>query len=112
MDQQRFIAFSIGATKMIDIAIEAVIPIAEAPQHIPGRPSLATVWRGVLNGTRAGKLESVLIGGRRFTSLESIQRFAKQSTAAADADTPPARTPRQLERAMQQAERELERDGI
>ena len=97
---------------MIDIANETVIAVAEAPQHIPGRPSLATVWRWVLNGTRAGKLESVLIGGRRFTSLESIQRFAQQSTAAADGDAPPARTPRQRERAIEQAERACEQAGI
>ncbi len=93
---------------MIDIANETVIPIAEAPHHIPGRPSLATVWRWVLNGTRAGKLESVLIGGRRFTSKKSIQKFAEQCTAAADGDTPPVRTSRQRERAMQQAEREFD----
>ena len=93
---------------MIDIANETVIPIAEAPHHIPGRPSLATVWRWVLNGTRAGKLESCLVGGRRFVSLESIQRFAQQCTAAADGNTPPVRTSRQRERAMQQAEREFD----
>ena len=95
---------------MIDIANETIVPIAEAPQHIPGRPSLATVWRWVLNGTRAGKLESCRIGGRRFTSLESIQRFAQQSTALADAA--PVRTSRQRERAIEQAERELEQAGI
>ena len=97
---------------MIDIANETVISIAEAPQHIPGRPSLATVWRWLLNGTRAGKLESILIGGRRFTSLESIQRFAQQSTAAADGDATPVRTSRQRERAIQQAERACEQAGI
>ena len=97
---------------MIDIANETVIPIAEAPQHIPGRPSLATVWRWVLNGTHAGKLESFLVGGRRFTSLESIQRFAQQSTAAADGDAPPVRTPQQRERAVEQAEREATEAGI
>ena len=98
---------------MIDIQTETVVPIAEAPQHIPGRPSLATVWRWVLNGTRAaGKLESILIGGRRFTSVEAIQRFAQQSTAAADGDATPVRTCKQRERAIEQAERELERAGI
>ena len=97
---------------MIDIANENVVSIAEAPQHIPGRPSLATVWRWVLNGTRAGKLESFRVGGRRFTSLESIQRFAEQSTAAADGDTPPVQTPRQRERDILRSERELDAAGI
>ena len=113
MDHQRFVAFFFGATNMIDIATETVIPIAEAPQHIPGRPSLATVWRWVLNGTRAGKLESFLIGGRRFTSLESIQRFAQQSTVAAAGDAPPpVRTSAQRERAIERAERACERAGL
>jgi hypothetical protein len=97
---------------MIDIANETVIPIAEAPQHIPGRPSLATVWRWVLSGTRAGKLESFLVGGRRFTSLESIERFAQQSTAAADSDVPTSLTSRQREREISRAEREATEAGI
>ena len=97
---------------MIDIRTETVVPIAEAPQHTPGHPSLATVWRWVLNGTRAGKLESILIGGRRFTSVEAIQRFAQQSTAAADGDATPVRTSRQRDRAIEQAERQLDAAGI
>jgi hypothetical protein len=97
---------------MIDIANETVIPIAEAPQHIPGRPSLATVWRWVLNGTRAGKLESFLVGGRRFTSLESIQRFAQQSTAAADGQVPRTLTSKQREREISRAERESIEAGV
>ena len=97
---------------MIDIANETVIPIAEAPHHIPGRPSLATVWRWVLNGTRAGKLESVLIGGRRFTSLKSIQRFAEQCTAAADGEPAPTRTTARRKRDIDDAEAELSSAGI
>ena len=97
---------------MIDIANETVVPIAEAPQHIPGRPSLTTVWRWVLNGTRTGKLESCLVGGRRFTSLESIQRFAEQSTAVADGSPAPTRTIARRERDLDQAESELDAAGI
>lgn len=99
---------------MIDIQAETIVSISEAPQHIPGRPSMATVWRWVLKGTRAGKLESILIGGRRYTSLEKIQMFAEQSTAtaAADGDTPPARTSRQREREISRAEREATEAGI
>lgn len=97
---------------MIDIATETVIPIAEAPQHIPGRPSVATVWRWVLSGTRAGKLESFLVGGRRFTSVEAIQRFAERSTVAADGEKSPSRTSRQRERDIQQSEAVLDAAGI
>ncbi len=97
---------------MIDIANETVIPIAEAPKHIPGRPSLATVWRWVLNGTRAGKLESFLVGGRRFTTLESIKRFAQQSTSAANGVSPTTPTRRQREVEIARAEREAIEAGL
>ena len=97
---------------MIDIANETVIAVAEVPQHTPGRPSLATIWRWVLRGTRAGKLESILVGGRRFTSVEAIQRFAQQSTAAADGEKAPSRTSLQRERDISQAEAELAEAGI
>jgi hypothetical protein len=97
---------------MIDFVKETVIPISEAPQHIPGTPSLATVWRWVLKGTRAGKLQSFCVAGRRFTTLESIQRFAQQSTAAADGDVPPARTLRQREVEISRAEREATEAGL
>lgn len=97
---------------MIDIQAETIVSISEAPQHIPGRPSMATVWRWVLKGTRAGKLESILIGGRRFTSLEKIQMFAEQSTAMANGETQHVRTSTQRERAIRQAEADCERSGI
>lgn len=93
---------------MIDIATETVIPIAEAPQHIPGRPSLATIWRWVLSGTRSGKLESILIGGRRFTSVESIHRFVQQSKPTAIKSEVPKQTVKQREREISAAEREFD----
>jgi hypothetical protein len=97
---------------MIELSAENVFPIAEAPKHIPGRPSIATVWRWVLRGCAGTKLESILIGGRRFTSEEAIQRFADATTAAADGDPAPARTSRQRQRAIDRAERELSEAGI
>jgi hypothetical protein len=37
--------------------------------------SLSTVWRWCLKGVRHAKLESVVIGGRRFSTTEAWQRF-------------------------------------
>ena len=53
------------------------------------------------------RLETVVIGGRRFTSAEALERFAAATTAAADAAPPPIRTPRQRERAIKAAEEKL-----
>jgi hypothetical protein len=97
---------------MIDIQTETIVSISEARQHVPGQPSVPTLWRWVLSGTRAGKLESVLIGGRRYTSIEAIQRFAHQSTAGADGKAVTTQTAAQRKLAIQQAEAACDRDGI
>lgn len=96
---------------MIDIAQETVIPIAEAAQHVPGRPSVPTLWRWVLKGTRGGKLDSILVGGRRFTSLEAIQRFCEQGTAP-NPEAHRVRTSAQREREMSKADRECTKAGM
>ena len=83
---------------------------ASYTRTIKARSKMRLPW--VLHGVGGIKLESILIGGKRFTSAESIQRFCDRRTAAADVDTPPVRTPRRRERAIEKAERELERDGI
>lgn len=97
---------------MIDLSTEMVFPVSEAPKHIPGRPSQASVWRWVLKGVGGVKLESILIGGKRFVSAEAIQRFCDRRTAAADGVAPPVRTSRRREREIAAAERELAESGI
>ena len=96
--------------KTIDLTTETVFPVAEAPNHIPGHPSQASVWRWVLKGVGGIKLESILIGGKRFTSAESIQRFCDRRTAAANGEVTP--TSRQREREIRRAEREATEAGI
>ena len=97
---------------MIDLSTENVFPINQAPKHIPGRPSQASVWRWVLHGVGGIKLDSCLMGGRRLTSTEAIQRFADARTAQADGTPVPSRTPRQRQAAIDRAERELSDAGI
>lgn len=93
---------------MIDTATENIIPIPEVPAHVPSRPHIATVWRWMQRGVRGVKLETILIGGKRFTSAEAIQRFIEDSTAAADGrPVPKAKRTRDRQRAIERAEREL-----
>ena len=66
---------------MIDFATEEPIPITLAPSHIPGRPALSTIWRWLQVGVRGRKLESGMIGGRRWTSRQAIQRFLASDDA-------------------------------
>ncbi len=60
---------------MLDFTTEEPIQISSAPSLIPGRPALSTVWRWVLKGIRGRKLESTMVGGRRFTTRQAIARF-------------------------------------
>ncbi|MFV1981252.1 MAG: hypothetical protein ACC655_08880 [Rhodothermia bacterium] len=48
------------------------------------------------------------IGGRRYTSQEAFRRFVQ----ATNGESPAARTPKQRERAIAQAEAELAKAGI
>ncbi len=62
----------------IDATKENVIPFNAARAHIPGRrPNLSTLHRWRLHGVRGRRLETLLIGGRRFTSVEAIARFLR-----------------------------------
>jgi Protein of unknown function (DUF1580) len=96
---------------MIDIANETLVEISEASKHIPGRPHIATVYRWMMRGVRGGiKLETALVGGSRWTSVEAIQRFVDRlSGPREDASQP--RTSRQRQRAAEKANQELAAAG-
>lgn len=91
---------------------EHLLTLAEACRRMPGRPSICSLWRWYRHGVRGAKLETVVIGGRRYTSIEALERFAEATTAAADGQPRPVRTARQRQRVIESAERELLREGI
>ena len=103
---------AVGMT--IDTTQETIISFSDARTAVPGidrRISLATLHRWRLNGVRGVKLETVLIGGLRYTSREAIVRFI----AAQNADDTPAApviTPAQRRRQSESARQELERMGV
>ena len=65
---------------VIDVDSEQVVLLAEACRLLPTRPSLSAVWRWKSKGVRGAKLETALIGGRRVTSVEALQRFVQATT--------------------------------
>jgi len=65
---------------MIDVTSEQMIPFQKASSHVPGRPHISTLHRWRSRGARGARLESLLIGGRRYTSVEAIQRFLAAGT--------------------------------
>jgi hypothetical protein len=69
----------------------------------------------MVDGVKGIKLESLVVGGTRCTSIEALQRFFDALTAAADAErfsavTPPLRT-KSRQQAIEAAERRLARAG-
>jgi hypothetical protein len=97
---------------MVDIEHESLIMLAQASREIPGRPHLTTLHRWRLAGIAGVKLETLKIGGRRFTSREALSRFFAATTAAADGLSSPTRTSRQRQRDIERAEAELAKAGI
>lgn len=54
---------------------------------------------------------TIVVGAtRRFTSVEALERFVGATTAVANDEPIPMRTPRQRERAIERAEQDLARD--
>lgn len=96
----------------IDLSQETLLTFPQAAATLPGRPHVSTLHRWRLRGVRGVKLETCLIGGRRYTSQEALERFSAATTAAANGEAPKVRTPTQRERAIRQAEQELAREGI
>ena len=91
---------------------ETLLSLPNAARRLPGRPSVSTLHRWRLRGVRNIKLKTVKIGGRRFTSMEWLSTFSEAVTAASDGESPPSRSRTERERAIEQAERELDGDGI
>lgn len=58
---------------------EQLISLREVPSLVPPRRGkrlhISTVYRWVLKGVRGKILDSALLGGVRYTSLEALQRF-------------------------------------
>lgn len=72
------------------------------------RVSPETAWRWALRGVRGVKLESFVVGGRRFTSREACQRFLASLNR-----TPPAATvPSVSSLRAEAAARRLDEAGI
>ena len=98
----------------IDLSLERPISFNDAAKMLPDgkRPAYATWWRWRRVGIRGVKLETILIGGRRFTSAEAVQRFISATTAAADGAAPTVRTPRRRRLEQAQARDVLHHAGI
>jgi hypothetical protein len=93
----------------IDVATERLLTLSQAAAMLPGRPSLCALWRWRTRGVRGRKLETVVIGGRPYTSVEALGRFARHEGGS---DAQQIRTPKRRQRDIEAAERELTEAGV
>lgn len=91
---------------MFDVNEEEPFSFATISKRHPIHPSVPTLWRWALHGLKGIQLETVKIGGRRYTSFESIDRFSARLTGLRSPEGPSPSVCRQKEmaRAAQQAE--------
>jgi hypothetical protein len=96
----------------IDVEKETLIHFRDARSefHNGRRHSLASLHRWRLHGVRGTRLETVLIGGLRYTSREAIGRFIAAQNAAQESPTAVSVTQRNT--MAEAAQVELQRAGI
>jgi len=89
--------------------MEHLLSFNQAAGLLPhgARPSSSTWWRWWRKGVRGVRLQTYLVGGRRFTTQAAVEAFVAALTAAANGQQQPLRTPRQRHAAIERAEREL-----
>ena len=78
---------------MIELCSETLIPIREAPRHLPKRPTgkrihISACYRWISRGVQGVRLEAIKIGGSTYTSTEALQRFAGRLSARMSSDQP------------------------
>jgi Protein of unknown function (DUF1580) len=105
---------------MIDTVAERPIPLDQIPpEAIPGRGGnpvhkvTLSLWHR--RGIRGIRLETIMVGGRRCTSLEALSRFYQAISQKPDPHHEPkaiaTRTRRQKNKAVRKAIDELAESG-
>jgi hypothetical protein len=91
---------------MISIFSESLVRLSAAGRHLPGNPSLPTLWRWHSRGVRGVRLETVALGGRRYTSREALERFVSALSSPSKAsNTIPKQRAEAISRAADHAAR-------
>ncbi len=78
----------------INLENESPITLAETPHHVPKRNGkrmhYSTVYRWVTKGVRGRRLESLLVGGVRYTTIEALRRFLHSPLRPPDREVSPS----------------------
>lgn len=77
---------SLGSKEMIDINRERLLTVAQVRKRLPGRSGplgYETIRQWSKTGRRGVVLETVKVGGMRYTSEEALERFVAALAAIA-----------------------------
>jgi hypothetical protein len=98
----------------IEITEEQLLCFGEAAKLLPpgSRPSYTTFWRWWRHGVNGVKLETVRVGGKRFTTAEAMQRFVATLTARDLDQFPASCSSIRRDRDRRAVENELRKEGI
>ena len=91
---------------MINPHTEHLVTLKQAARQLPGNVHLSTLHRWRLRGVKGVKLETLMIGGRRYASVEALSRFFERTTQAADGGSAMQRSAdvsRRVERQLDEA---------
>lgn len=66
--------------KPIDPFSDLLVPLSELAYKLPHPPSHTTLWRWHRVGVSGVKLETVLIGRRRYTTKAAFESFVNELT--------------------------------
>ena len=98
---------------MIDIQSETLLSLSKAARQVPpAGVNIGTLYRWMLRGVRGVRLDTVLIGGKRFTSAQALNLFFERTTAAADGARAIVAQPARAENTLDAAEKRLDALGI
>lgn len=98
---------------MIDTNSETLVTFPTAARGVPpDGTNVGTIYRWTLRGIRGVRLETILIGGKRYTSLQALERFYQRTTAAAAGENPRKCDSSPRDTAYDAAERRLDALGI
>ena len=91
---------------------EKLVSLPGATRLLPGRPHISTLWRWATRGVRSVRLETTLIGGRRYTSHEALERFIDRTTGSIGSAGGHPQLPSARMSAIKKAKEELANDGF
>jgi hypothetical protein len=85
---------------MIDFQSETLMSLKQATRVLPGRSGekpihVATLHRWASRGCRGIKLETLQVGGTRYTSREALQRFFDRLSQQGESGAEPRSAPRE-----------------